>query len=423
MHMPWNTSYRELIIVFSSLLLQVPLAYFLGHYYDQRVFMATGYLVGSGLNPYTPHQLVNVFPNPLLGGTIPAIGYPPPWSFVLGLVYRLSFKIVPDLFLYNFATKIPVIIGNIGLAYLVRSILTNLQVARKKAQTAWLFLLFNPFVLLTTSAWGQFDTVVALFCLASLYFLSKNRISECALSLAVSVALKPLAFPLVPLPFLSSVDRPLRKNLLYLLVFAVALLACWIGPFYAFGWNIPILSDWNPYFKMAGGMSPFNLVEIIQDSLSIPSAYQFLGYLWLPSLFVGYYAVYRSRPNSMEGLIQKAIGLTLIFFLTRTWLSEPNIDLVLPLMVMVVALNRISSRSLHLAWIIPTAFMFLNTSFNQLFFLVNPSVLTSLAGFDQQFRSIRLIARFAVVVLWQILAWSVVAKMLRREKDEAPVAL
>ena len=130
----WLSRRREILIVLSSLLLQVPLAYFLGHYYDERVFMATGYVVNSGANPYQPIELMNVFSHPLLNGMVPRVGYPPPWPLILGLIFRLSYKIVPDVFVYNFAIKIPTIIANVGLAYLVRNILVNLHASDRKAK-------------------------------------------------------------------------------------------------------------------------------------------------------------------------------------------------------------------------------------------------------------------------------------------------
>jgi hypothetical protein len=413
--MPYIRNRRELFVVFSSLLLQLPLAYFLGHYYDQRVFLATGYMVGSGLNPYQPHVLAGVFPNPLLDGTIPIVGYSPPWPLLLGLIYSLTFKAASDLLLYNFATKVPVICGNIALAFVVRRVLAERGVAQKKAQAAWLFLLFNPFILLTTSAWGQFDTVPALLCIVSLYLLSRNRIEACAVALAVSVSLKPIALAVVPLPLLFRDGKQSQRSLRYGLVFATTLLACWVAPFFLLRWSIPASqSDLTSYFALAGGISPFNLIEIFLGIQYLPQSLWFLGYLWLPSLLVGYCVVFRHPPSSLEELVSTSLGLTLIFFLTRSWLSEPNINLVLALMVMALAFGRIGIRSLRLAWIAPLAYLVLNTSFSLLFFLVDSSILVSLADFDQHFRAARLVARFAATILWQVVAWRVAVKVLTR---------
>src|SRR5208282_1697711 len=184
---------REIIIVILSILVQLPLAVFLGHYYDERSFMDAGYLVSSGLNPYQPHLITIFSSNPDLTGINPIIGYPPLWPLLLGLIYRLSFNIVPNLFLYNFAIKVPVIASNIGLAYVTKNVMQRLDESEGKIRAAWLFLLFNPFILLTTAAWGEFDTLIALLCVASLYLLSKGMMGKSALLLSLSVVLKPVA--------------------------------------------------------------------------------------------------------------------------------------------------------------------------------------------------------------------------------------
>ena len=169
---------RNILLVLLSILVQIPLAIFLGHYYDERSFIDTGYLVSSGLNPYQPHLITVFSSNPDLTGINPIIGYPPLWPLLLGLIYRLTYNITPNLFLYNFAIKVPVIASNIGLAYLTKNVMQRLGESEKKIRFAWLFLLFNPFILLTTAAWGEFDTLIALLCVASLYFLSKGMVGK-----------------------------------------------------------------------------------------------------------------------------------------------------------------------------------------------------------------------------------------------------
>ncbi|HMK95488.1 MAG TPA: hypothetical protein VK536_08850 [Candidatus Limnocylindrales bacterium] len=401
-------------IVLLSLLIQVPLGIFLGHAYDEKIFMTTGYLAASGLNPYQPHTIVNIFPSTLFAGVIPSIGYPPPWPLLLGFIYRISYNLVPNIFLYNFAIKVPVILGNICLAYLVKDVILKLNGDKNKARFAWLFILFNPFVLLTTVAWGEFDSIVALFCIASFYLLVKGRTNESAFSLALAVALKPIALPLVGLPFLFPSNNSKRKIFMYLVVFCSSFCVFYFLPFFLEKWSLPWgANELGAQFQSAGGLTPFNLEEIFLDSTALPGTFQLLGYLWVPALIVGYYSVYRNRPGSASELFSKAVGLTLIFFLTRTWLSEPNINIVLPLMLIAATSKELNFRSFHFAWIIPFVFLFLNTSFPQLFFFVYPSVLTVIAQVDQQIRSARLWARFAVVIPWQILSWNVVIKKLR----------
>ena len=391
---------RELAIVLTSVLIQMFFGFFLGHYFDQRVFMAAGYLVGSGGDPYKPIELVHVFENPLLNGFVPTIGYPPPWPLVLGLIYRVSYGVVQNVFIYNFATKIPIIMANIALAYLVRKILLNLHSNKKKAEDAWLFLLFNPFIILTTAAWGQIDSFAALLCISSLYLVTKGRIKESAFLLAISIAVKPVALALVPLPLLLSGRLVSRKNLLFLVVLAAVFFLFVLIPIAVLGWSIPLSSNnFTNRFGMAGGLTVFSLAEIIQGSPIIPSSLWLLGFLWVPALFIGYYFVYRNPPCSVGDIVTKSIGLVLVFFLMRSWLSEPNLNLLLPFMLIAVGLGKMEKRVFHLFWIIPLVFLIINFAFPQLFFLIYPSVLDALAQFDLQFGITRLVARFFVAVL------------------------
>ncbi len=214
---------RESIIVLLSLCLQVPLAIFLGHAYDDSVFMVTGYLVNFGLNPYLSHFVPQVFSNLHLFvgfSNIPSIGYFPPWPLLLGLIYHVTFNVIPNIFVYNFAIKVPVILGNIGLAYLMKNLIVKLYGDHKKARFVWLFILFNPFVLLTTVAWGEFDTIVALLCVASLYLSTTGKAKESAAAMALAVALKPIGLPLVGLPLLISFSSA-RKRIEYVLIFVL----------------------------------------------------------------------------------------------------------------------------------------------------------------------------------------------------------
>ena len=329
--------HSDLVAVVLSVLVQIPLAVFLGHYYDQRSLIDTGYLVSSGLNPYIPHA-ITVFSNPHLIGVNPIIGYPPLWPLLLGAIYRLTYNLTPNIFLYNFAIKIPVIAANIALAYATKTVMQRLNMPPKRVQFAWLFLLFNPFTLLTTTAWGQFDTLIALLCVASLYFLSKGKIVKSSILLSLSIVLKPISLPLIGLPLLFRTPNNRRKNLIYILIMFAMVVGLAVLPFNLLGWMAPSSpSQVTSYFRMADSMTLFSLVEIIQNTAVLPAGLEFLGYLWIPALLIGYYLVYRNPPKSMPELAEKAVVLLLIFFLTRTWLSEPNLNLIISLALIALA--------------------------------------------------------------------------------------
>ncbi|MEM3119716.1 MAG: hypothetical protein QXZ57_02160, partial [Nitrososphaerota archaeon] len=73
------------------------------------------------------------------------IGETPIWALFTGLVYLVSFG---DIFLFNIILKIPIIMANIALSYLVM-----------KRGGDYLFFLYNPYLLLVSSIWGKPDNV------------------------------------------------------------------------------------------------------------------------------------------------------------------------------------------------------------------------------------------------------------------------
>lgn len=398
MHEPMFRS--DFLVVILSVLVQIPLAIFLGHYYDQTIFLQTGYLVGSGLNPYQPHA-ITAFANPYLTGVNSIIGYPPPWTFLLGLTYRLTYAVTPNIFLYNFATKIPIIASNIALAYATKTIMRQQNMPQKAVRFAWLFLLFNPFTLLTTTAWGEFDTTVALLCVAGLYLLSKGKPAQSALLLGLSFVLKPLSLPLLGLPLLYSTPKNRQKNLIVTIIIVSIAISLWLLPFPLAGWSAPAsFTEVTSYFGMAGGMTVFNVIDVFWRTSTMPSGLWFLGYLWIPALLAGYFWVYRNPPKTLVSLSQCAVVLLLLFFISRSWLSEQNINLLFPFMLILVGSGTLKPRSLHLTWIIALAFLLLNMTLPQLLFLVYPPIIPLKVAFDINFGVARLSARFAVTLVW-----------------------
>jgi hypothetical protein len=413
----------EIFLVLLSVLIQVPMAFFLGHYYDDRIFMSTGYLVSSGLNPYFPHNFVDVFPTAIISGTIPTIGYPAIWPIWLGLVYKFTYGLTQNIFLYNFATKIPLIAAQVALAYLIKNILENFQISEKKTKTAFLFILFNPFIMLTTVAWGEFDSMVIFLSLASLYLLEKGKIMECAFCFGFAVALKPIALPLAPLAlFYSAPNSSTKKKLIYIGIFLGTLTTFYFGPFLIANWRIPLApNQLNNQLQMAGGMTLFSATEIFQTQATLPNALGFMGYLWVPALIIGYLAVFLDRPCDFRGLIEKAILVMLVFFLSRTWVSEPNINLLVPLLLLAASFGDLKFRDFHVSWLIPLIFMIPNYAFPQLFFLLDPSIMASLQLFNVEFSSVRLLVRFLVAIVWEIFALKIAIGILDKRKNRLSI--
>jgi Gpi18-like mannosyltransferase len=401
------------LLLVGSISLQLVLAFFFGHAYDTRIHMATGYLVGTGQNPYIAQNLAAVFHNITFQG-ITTLGYPPPWALVLGLVYLGSYRVIPDFLLYNLAIKLPIIAANICLAYCVKFILRKSGIQEKVSRKAWVFLLFNPFLLLTSSAWGQFDSVVALLSLLSLFLLSEGGLIFPAILLALAISLKPIALPLILMICIFLARRSLRRTLRYFVVFTLSMLLFCVVPFIILNWNpSQILQHWNSQFVVGGGLSFMTFLEYVKWTYQLPGQWWFLGWLWLPALAI---ATYAAKPGirGFEDLLKKSTALILVFFLCRAWLSETNINLILPLVVILVSTHALDRRTLTAIWVLPLIFSFFNTSLAQLFFPSMPGFMNLLLKWSVEFSTARYVIRTVVVVAWLLAGWWIVLQCYKR---------
>ena len=403
----------------ASFVLQLILGFFFGHAYDIRIFMATGYLVATGQDPYILPDLRAVFQNPAFQG-LTSIGYPPPWPLILGLIYLLSYAPTHNFLTYNLAIKLPIILANLCLAYLVRDILIEQRVSQTIARKAWIFLLLNPFLFYFTTAWGQFDSLVALLTLAALVLLTKQRLTLSSFTLALAISLKPTPVPVVLAVVVYLWGSPWRRMMRYVLTFALSMLALCVLPFLIFGWDAsPIQQGWNTQFTVSGGMTLTTLYELSAGTYLLPGYWWLLGLIWLPAIFIG--ALWMPRGDfGLVSLLKNSLVLILVFYLTRTWLSEQNLALILPMVLILVYLGELPRLTLSAVWILPLIFTIFNTSPPQLLFPILPELMAKVLQWADVFRSARLLARMLVVIPWQVAGWWMVVRTIRKG-NAAPV--
>lgn len=392
---------------------------FFGHWYDARIFMATGYLTATGQNPYIAQDLISVFNNPAFQG-MTSIGYPPPWAMILGLIYKAAYANVQNLLLYNLAIKIPIIAANIGLAYLTAEFLKKFNIAPEKVRHAWLFLLFNPLLLYCSAAWGQIDSVVAFFTIWAFLCLHAGKIKSSAVLLALAISFKPIAIPILPAILIYLWNKSAWEAVKYLFISLLSLAVFCIAPFIIFGWSLdPILANWNAHFTVVGGMSLFSFFELITQSEVLPVKWHYLGWAWIPIL--GFFIFFcRSRIHRFIDLLKVSLTFVLVFFLSRAWLSEPNILLVLPMVIILVALNEIKSQYLAAIWVITLTFTIFNASPPQLFFPSFPGLMNELLSVPAIIHTGGLIARSIIVIPWQIAGWKLVSVCQKNPKMILP---
>ncbi len=125
-------------------------------------------------------------------GTIPMASLPPELNFYpsMGIEY------VPGM-LFNTVVKIPFLISDLLITLLLYRIVNETTANKQLAEKAALLWFLNPFVIWISAAWGMWDTMPALFSLASFYLLLKKRLAYSAISLSLGVASK--LYPLLML--------------------------------------------------------------------------------------------------------------------------------------------------------------------------------------------------------------------------------
>lgn len=401
-------SRNKTCLLLISLLIQIVLALLFGHMYDTRVFMATGYLVATGQNPYIAQDLSLAFNNVSFQG-ISSFGYLPPWALMLGGIYELVYSTTHSFLLYNLAIKIPIIIANICLAYLVAAILKKGALTQEIIDRVWVFMLFNPLLLYFATSWGQIDSILTLLTLLALVLVYEKKPNVSAVLLSLSLALKPTALPVLPVILMYLWRESPRQSIRYLFLVLLSILVLSLGPFLLFNWHLtPILSNWNFHFSVVGGISPANILETILGSYKLPGLWWVAGLLWIPAFGIGIYLLDINK-RGFEDLLRKSLGLIMIFFLTRTWLSEPNIILILPIITILVSIGEFDWRTFVYLWTIPLIFTVFNGSLALLFFPVFPNLMDKILMWTAEYHTVSIIIKSVLTIAWQFVGWTTVA--------------
>jgi hypothetical protein len=125
--------------------------------------------------------------------------------------------------------------------------------------------------------------------------------------------------------------------------------------------------------------------------------------------------------SGFTDLIKKSLGMILIF-ISRTWLSEPNIILILPLAVILTAIGELNSLAFNAIWILPLVITIFNTSPPQLLALNFPQTMEKTLNLLEEVRTFRLVARTAFVIPWQIAGWWIVVSCFKSPPSQVDEA-
>jgi len=312
----------------SALIARFLIAPFVSHPFDGRVFMIVGAAVARGISPYYKYVAQELFPNVHvhLWGEWLGIGYPPLWGLVLGVCYY-AFKLTGNIFVYQLALKIPVIIGDLAALLAIKHAVEN---GARKFFT-------SPFVLLIGAVWGMFDSLVFALTLYAITSALKGRSLRSALSLGLAVELKIIPGLLLPLTVytcksLKGVKEALKHLLLTLVtpvVITVSIMKgmkwSFSGLFYALTYHVGYGSEKG---IVCGGVSPFSPLKNVIPNLPTFLT-MFLNWLWLIAYLIVVVFSFRSLREKLDfdSVLYWSIAVFIAFFAFRPWVSEQNIIL------------------------------------------------------------------------------------------------
>ncbi len=412
-------SKKRYVLSIASFTLQSIIGLFMGHHFDMQIFYVAGNAVSNGFAPYGIFYPSLIFNSPNFFERISGIGYPPPWGFFLGLVYMFVYEPTKNIYAYNLAIKIPSILSNIALAFIGERIAIQEGLRKTTTSRIFLFFLFNPLLIYISAIWGQFDSLVILTCIMGLVFLTNEKIILSSLLFAVSVSLKIIPFVLLPamLLFIKR-NYGLKQISKFILPFSIFSLILTYIPFVIFNWDFNIIREnLDVHFIRAGCFTLFNIFNLIYNIEFLPKELEFLGFLWIPGLFLAYLLLNRTSLSNRLDLFRWASSIIFILLLTRSWVSEQNIVLLMPLVMLGLIKDFKRWIYVNLLTIIVFIFTFLNTSPFQMFFLISSESLEFIRTLDLEYRFPRLFLKFLIIIPWHILGWIYIKHTLNPVKN------
>ena len=188
--------------------IRVVLSPFFGHAWDMYIWIKSGRLTAlEGVNIYLVKDLTD-YPWGFYS-------YPPLWLYWLSIAALIG-ELIKGLNFLVFLIKLPVIISDVVIAFLLYRIGVEFGFSERRSMFLLYSWLFNPVVIYISSVWGMFDSLPVLTTLLALLFTIRNRITLPGILLGLGAALKlyPVLF-IIPITAYSI--KRLRQPLTYLL--------------------------------------------------------------------------------------------------------------------------------------------------------------------------------------------------------------
>jgi Gpi18-like mannosyltransferase len=285
---------------------------------------------------------------------IPLPNYLPLYLYFLkasGTVYQL----VSPQFLFGLDSALTIILK---LNAILFDVLTALAifVLLKKMTNYWTALLsmsifyLNPGIIYDSSYWGQVDSIHAFFIILSLYFLTQKKFTGSWIFMTLAMLMKLQSFVILPIVIWVTIkERGWEKILPYIFLGLMIFLAVSF-PFLVTGnfdqvlrvivsspGNQPSISmnAFNVWWPFTGG----NLMAVEDSSTLLGIPYFYLGLVAF-CLFYACIILYLRKRSDYRSIFFAASAASFAFFMLPTEMHERYMYPVLPIMAMILWLDK-----------------------------------------------------------------------------------
>ena len=381
-----------------GLLIRECFSFWTGHPSDFELWVRLGYAMVHGGDPYgiLPAVPGLSFADVFGYHNTATIAYLPFWPILTGLIYLLYSLLGWDnRFFYYFLLKQPIILGDVGLAYLIFSYVRSRK-TEKEALWALSFWLFSPFSIIMSGIWGMFDSIAISFVFLSMMSASQTRKAIWG-GLAIFAKSIPIIYAApVTMKRLSDLWAPLLS-----ITFAVLLSTI---TFVIMRWPLSVAttsvvaSAFKGYWSLSAWDALYYLSYLgLLPTLS-PPLYQTLGILWVPALVLFTWIAIRRFGRELDyGLIQAMLVCTLVFLIFKARTAEQYALYLFALAVIDVALWHPERKRLLLVTLV-VAMIFLVVNNFLLVRFLSP-VYPGFVGFENAMYTTIGPIRFAVMAL------------------------
>lgn len=217
--------------------------------------------------------------------------YTPGYLYVLFFLGAIKSLFALDTNQFYFLLKLPAIFVDIFLTAFIYLYIKNIS-DKFTARIAAAYIAFNPALIFNSTIWGQIDSILTLFMILSVYFLSKKKYILASIFLGLSFLIKPQAISIFPVFGLFIIKNFNFKILIKLTLPCLLTIFVLSLPFFI---TNPFFGIINLFFQMVGdypytSLFAYNFWGIIgfwqnDKQIAFNFSYQNWGYL----LFIIYW--------------------------------------------------------------------------------------------------------------------------------------